>query len=186
MKELSDTCSRGHKWEDVAVYYPGRPFERVCSTCRLENTKRWRNKNKEKVLFLEKKYRMENVEKCKAKDKKSYEKHKEARLEADKDYYWNGGGKQKARWRIIKRKYGITREEFNEVFERQGMACAICGKRDFTEWTLNIDHDHETGRLRGILCNNCNIAIGLMKDNVGFLECAIKYLELNKTVDNVK
>ena len=61
----------------------------------------------------------------------------------------------------LKRKYGLTLEAFDELLAAQGGGCAICGKPDAD----NVDHDHETGRVRGILCFNCNIAIGQFDDD---------------------
>ena len=54
----------------------------------------------------------------------------------------------------LKRKYGLTLEAYQELLDSQGGGCPICGKPD----PDNVDHDHETGRVRGILCWDCNIA----------------------------
>jgi hypothetical protein len=79
-------------------------------------------------------------------------------------------------------RYGITVEQFEELKRRQGGVCAICGQpetlvRQGGLCELTIDHDHETGQIRGLLCNNCNRAIGLLKDNTQVLRSAAAYLE---------
>jgi hypothetical protein len=69
-------------------------------------------------------------------------------------------------------KYGLTRAEWVSLYEAQGRSCAICRKdRD-----LVIDHDHETGEVRGLLCSPCNTAIGLLSDSKSRLANAIVYL----------
>jgi hypothetical protein len=78
----------------------------------------------------------------------------------------------------LKWKYGIGSEEFNRMFQEQGSVCAICGteqpdgKRPFM-----VDHDHTTGKVRGILCNNCNMGLGWFKDKEEYLTKAIEYLK---------
>lgn len=80
----------------------------------------------------------------------------------------------------IKRLYGITIDEYNILFIKQKGKCCICNKHQ-SEVTkrLNIDHCHTTGKIRGLLCNSCNQAIGAFKDNIETLKNAIKYLEEN-------
>lgn len=74
---------------------------------------------------------------------------------------------------------GWSSEEYENQWCRQEGKCAICGcTLNSSRYTkASGDHDHKTGKLRGILCNNCNTAIGLMKENPYRLECAIRYLE---------
>ena len=80
----------------------------------------------------------------------------------------------------LKRAYGISIEEYNKLFGLQKGCCAICGKsqNDF-DYFLNIDHDHITGRVRGLLCRDCNQALGHLHDNVELLNKAIEYLNKN-------
>jgi len=59
------------------------------------------------------------------------------------------------RWANLKSKYGITRTRYEELLETQGGGCAFCGRTR----RLCVDHDHNTGRVRGILCTPCNFAI---------------------------
>lgn len=70
--------------------------------------------------------------------------------------------------------YGVTPEQFEKLLSLQNRACAICHV-EFTQ-TPDIDHDHKTGIVRGLLCTNCNNGLGRFKDNVEALESAIKYL----------
>jgi hypothetical protein len=77
-------------------------------------------------------------------------------------------------WRIF-REYGVTREDYNRVLEEQDFSCKICRKKTEQE-TLHVDHDHTTMKFRGLLCGNCNRAIGLFKDDPALLHAAIAYL----------
>ncbi len=79
---------------------------------------------------------------------------------------------------LLKRKYGLTEAEWQELFERQGRRCAICGEGG-TRWS--VDHDHATGRIRGILCRACNTGIGLFRDDPARLLSAIRYLTRDRT-----
>lgn len=76
-------------------------------------------------------------------------------------------------WR--KRRYGLTEEEFLSMLEQQNYLCAICETRP-DQRELAIDHCHETGKVRGLLCMNCNTALGKFKDDVALLQKAISYL----------
>lgn len=73
----------------------------------------------------------------------------------------------------IKAAYGITLEQYDEMVERQQGRCAVC---HLIPDVLVIDHDHETGRVRGLLCQNCNRGIGLMRDDPSVLSRASVYL----------
>src|SRR5437879_6389950 len=72
----------------------------------------------------------------------------------------------------LKRKYGLTLEAFDALLASQGGGCAICGRPDAD----NVDHDHRTGRVRGLLCFNCNVAIGHIADDEDRLAAAMKCL----------
>ena len=74
-------------------------------------------------------------------------------------------------------KYDITEDEYNDMFMAQNGKCLICGKHQSEIKTaLHIDHCHETGKVRGLLCHRCNIGIGLLEDDIENLRCAILYL----------
>lgn len=76
----------------------------------------------------------------------------------------------------LKRNYGLTLDEYGEMMARQKGCCAICSR---SMETPNVDHCHETGRVRGLLCSTCNGGLGMFKDCVPLLEQAIRYLKIS-------
>ena len=107
--------------------------------------------------------------------KEKREKTKEYR----KEYYNDPERKFAYRKRYIEREFGIKYEDYDKMLEEQRGVCAICGKPETKPNAkyLAVDHNHETGEVRGLLCNNCNRALGLLKDNVDVLQNAINYLK---------
>lgn len=79
------------------------------------------------------------------------------------------------RKQMLYHKYGLTLADYNAMLAAQDMACAICGQR--SDKPLHVDHDHETGEVRGLLCNSCNTGLGFFKDRIRLLAAAIVYLE---------
>ena len=87
------------------------------------------------------------------------------------------------RQRNLKHKYGVDLDWYTEKFKEQNNACAICestenktaGDREF--WNFSVDHCHTIGKVRGILCNNCNRALGLLLDSPSLLRKAANYIE---------
>ena len=85
-------------------------------------------------------------------------------------------------WRDIhlRRRYNITEEDFNEMVEKQEGLCAICKRPELNGYKgrtdLCVDHNHETGTVRGLLCNHCNRALGLFGDNLSSLQNAVEYI----------
>ena len=83
------------------------------------------------------------------------------------------------------RKYGITLDDYNLMLEDQGGVCAICGLAEYAKSNsgndgtklMAVDHNHESGTVRGLLCARCNMAIGLLMDDRRVLLSAIEYLE---------
>jgi len=78
----------------------------------------------------------------------------------------------------IRRKYGITQKQYDDMLMQQDNGCAICGKTEEPDGRrLAIDHCHATGKVRGVLCNNCNNGLGAFGDNIEGMKKAIQYLQ---------
>lgn len=127
----------------------------------------WRKKNRSKVLGYGLKFRLKNREKVRIRSSKYYQANKD-RLHGFR----------------IKRLYGITLSEYYLLLKKQGEGCAICGTDK--PYSINykgkkkffaIDHDHKTGKTRGILCHDCNRGLGSFVDSIDNLKKAIVYLE---------
>ena len=77
-----------------------------------------------------------------------------------------------------KRTYGISLDDYNSILTKQNFKCVLCGRHTSeVSRGLHVDHCHETGKVRGLLCLGCNAGLGMLGDNVEGLEKAIKYLK---------
>ena len=81
----------------------------------------------------------------------------------------------------VEYKYGITKEYYDQLVENQNNKCAICNCEERRMYknrikNLSVDHDHDTGRVRGLLCHSCNSALGFLEDNIDYLLNAVEYL----------
>ena len=87
--------------------------------------------------------------------------------------------KNRHRKYVLRNLYGMTEEQYQELLIKQGHCCAICGTDKPTgKWrTFGVDHCHHTGKVRGLLCNECNRGIGLLKDSPELVLKAYDYLK---------
>jgi hypothetical protein len=96
-----------------------------------------------------------------------------------KAYRQKERAKEQIKKYMLKAIYGLSLEDFNSMMEGQGGACAICGTRNWGKTGPSVDHNHETGAVRGLLCNQCNSGLGMFRDNPGTVKLAVAYLERN-------
>ena len=87
--------------------------------------------------------------------------------------------KDKRRDKLLQSKYGITLEDYNRRLAEQGGGCAVCGGTDKGK-CLAVDHAHDTGRIRGLLCGRCNPAVGYLKDSADLARKVADYLDKHK------
>lgn len=78
---------------------------------------------------------------------------------------------------ILYKLYNLTFDQYVKMLSDQEYKCAICKTELFAGKDTHVDHSHSTGKVREILCQNCNKALGLVNDNVSILEGMIKYLK---------
>lgn len=84
-------------------------------------------------------------------------------------------GRGKSWAKRLKYEYGITTKQHAEMVRSQSGLCAICGAEPGQK--LDVDHNHETGKVRGLLCRTCNLGLGCFKDDIKKLKAAVKYLK---------
>lgn len=78
----------------------------------------------------------------------------------------------------LKRKFSLTLEQYQEMLDKQLCSCALCFKiKKKEDKALAVDHCHDTGKIRGLLCSECNLMLGLAKDNKETLKRALEYLD---------
>lgn len=122
-------------------------------------------------------YYQNNKEKCDKQKRKYWEKNKEQiNLDVKQRY------KEKYRWREIKNKYGITKEDWENIYREQNGECFICGRTEkelkrIGRYGLVVDHDHITGKVRGLLCDSCNRILGLINDDIYIIDKMRQYLK---------
>lgn len=139
----------------------------LCRECGKAYSKLYHSKNKEKDI----KYR---------------QLHKDRIKLSRETWYYKKGGNLKCRERILKNRFNITRNEYNRLLEQQNHKCAICKNSEICKDRRNnklrelaVDHCHTTGKIRGLLCYNCNRGIGHLQDSLSILREALDYLSNN-------
>lgn len=131
-----------------------------CKPCVLAANAAWRSANKGKVAEGKKRYALRNW--------KAIREHQKAYMATRKVE----AAEYRRRWNLAKR-YGITMEQYADLWERQGGGCAVCSRKD---GRLVVDHDHDTGTVRGILCQRCNVCLGGFGDNLDGVMRVVRYL----------
>jgi hypothetical protein len=109
---------------------------------------------------------------------KNWRKQNVTAYSASQQRYVNSG---KKRWAAWLRRFNITPDDYHAMEVAQGYVCAACGqpetrKRNGVLIKLAVDHDHETDIVRGLMCSNCNTALGLLKDSLIVIEMPHQYL----------
>lgn len=77
----------------------------------------------------------------------------------------------------LRRLYGIGIDVYLKMLQDQEEVCKICKQECKTKYSLSVDHDHKSGKIRGLLCNRCNRAIGMFEDNPELLRLAAEYID---------
>jgi hypothetical protein len=158
---------------------------KICVKCKEEKqlTEFAKDKyNKDGLTFRCKKCRNKHYnEYYKENPEKQKEKNERQAINR-KNFYDSDKGVESSRRAHLKRSFGISLEEYNEMSERQNHICAICGgyETSYRNKVLSVDHSHKTGVIRGLLCNTCNRALGLFKEDIDVLKKAIDYLLKNE------
>jgi Autographiviridae endonuclease VII len=149
--EGTKRCSHCKEIKPNAEFYPRKGMhdglDRRCKQCSSESSEAWRLKNKPRAAELQKEWRTKNKDRA-------------------ADYF-------------LKRLYGIPHGTYEKLFAAQDGKCAICGtdKPGKRDRRFHVDHDHDSGAVRGLLCSPCNLGIGQLQHNRDILWAAIEYLD---------
>ena len=157
-----------------------------CKSCCKKYDKQYQQDNKEHIKEQKKQYSQDNKETLKEYIKQWRETNKDKIKEKGKQYHQIN--KERIRKCYLTRKYSITIEQVKIMLKEQDNKCAICNtefeniieKPGKVKVGYNVDHDHTTGSVRGLLCSKCNRSIGLLQDSIEVLESAVKYLKKYK------
>jgi hypothetical protein len=174
----SKVCVRCHIEKPISEFTK-RPtcrdgYDTTCKSCKSELTKIYYATHKDYVSKKYKEYYAKNKELLLKKGKEYREANKQQEDDYHKKYYQEHKVEEKAR--STKKLYGLEYTDYLAMLENQNGVCAICHEAP-DKRNLNIDHNHETGEIRGLLCIKCNRAIGLMKDDINLFQSAIEYLQ---------
>lgn len=173
------TCSICKKEKSLNEFYYDVRYKSnytpECKLCRSEYRKQWHLKNKEANNLKSKMYDLAHPEEKRMRNKKYYENNKEKH---NAYCYVNNRNKT----------YNITQDIYDTMLNNQKGVCAICGKKETKVGRINkkikplsVDHNHNTGKIRGLLCQNCNSGLGLFGDNEDLLIKAANYIKQQQT-----
>lgn len=158
----------------MRILYKDRPEE--WKERHRDTNRKWCSTHREKALEDKRKrdarYMQDPVKHARktASDRASYAKYRRSEKYV--------ATRRRAHW---KRQYDITPEQYDVMLKKQDGVCAICRQpetagRNGKVKLLSVDHDHTTKQLRGLLCDDCNKALGCMHDNRARLQSALEYL----------
>lgn len=153
-------CSKCGEHKPVEAFNKRRG---ECRPCQSGYRRDYGTANRERLNGAATEYRETNASELASKQRRRY-----ANMPADERRRIN-------REYALRHQYGISAERYDLMLDAQGGGCAICGTAPRRR-PLCVDHDHETGRIRGLLCTPCNTALGALGDNLQGVLKAVEYL----------
>lgn len=143
-----------------------------CKLCWNTQKSKWRRCDSSR-LAKQQKYYAQNADRiCVAANERQ-----------SKQYASSPEFRNKIRERNLRRTYGLSIAAYDSMLESQGFACSVCKSTNSgcpRKLNFSVDHCHQTGKTRGLLCHKCNVGLGAFRDNTGHLFEAIKYLVKHK------
>lgn len=126
----------------------------VCRSCRNKRAKEWQINNRQRVNEKNRRWKKNNLDKVLLDN----------------------------RFRKVKSIYGLDKNQYLAFLDEHNHCCAICGEKEKirlkgTIWNLSIDHCHKTGKIRGLLCAQCNVGLAKFRENTKYFQNAIEYLK---------
>lgn len=138
----------------------------------------WSENNRDKTRAAGLRYKRNHPELCKSRASSNYWRNREEKRKLSKMRNATPEGKLRTKDQHMRKRYGVGLSWYEETYNQQDGACAICGDRDGfggLGHNLRVDHDHSTNKARGLLCNRCNTGLGYIENKTWF-EKAAEYL----------
>lgn len=173
-------CGTCGEWKPQDAYAPAvyRRGHGTCRPCKNAQNRDYERRHAEKVAADRRAWNEKNREKVRARNLASYHRYAETRRARAREVYRADPGTRAAKHADhVARKYGISRVQYDALLLAQGGACALCARPPGASRRLAVDHDHETGRIRGLLCTQCNTAIGRFGDTAEGVQRVLDYLK---------
>jgi hypothetical protein len=156
------TCTKCGETKPLTEFYAAATtrdgLRGDCKACFKTRAAGWYQKNREHVINRVKKWQRENPDRVVA-----------TRQRRIRD-------PRRDREQHLQRRFGISLDDYAELFEAQGGGCAICGRPPADGKSLHVDHQHESGTVRGLLCFTCNGALGMLNEDEEVLARAFDYV----------
>lgn len=168
------TCTRCKREKPESEFRPKARYRDglncYCLQCEKEYSQAYNEKTRTRRKICCREYYRKHKPEFRARAKRWQQEHPERYAAVSRECY-------------LRRVYGMKQTEYHTLLEKQGGGCAICKKppRPGKRGMLHVDHDHQTGAVRGLLCQSCNHGIGNFLDSVDLLACAAAYLTLSPT-----
>lgn len=169
-------CSKCHELKSLSEFshhcHQSSGYRSECKACQLKRNQKWRKDNPDRYRAI-----LDRGHLKRKSDPVTRAKH----AAGIKVWRKTPSGQRSMLDNRLRHDYGITLEEYNRLIDKQNGLCAICGNPPKggspTNQRLHVDHDHTTGKVRGLLCKNCNTAIGFLGEDLSRIEASIRYLK---------
>jgi hypothetical protein len=181
---MTKSCTSCDREKSVSLFARNkRTRDGYCSWCKECHAKQsldYYRRNREKVAkYASARAKLPEVKARRRVIQKRYAKKHPERVAAS-NKAWRESNRVKVKEQLynnwLKRNYGITRIEYEELLRSQDGRCAICRTLPTTQRRLAVDHDHDTGKIRGILCDQCNVGLGNFRESAAMLKAAAVYI----------
>jgi Autographiviridae endonuclease VII len=157
--------ARDSFYRDAAAADGRRP---ECKSCTKARRRAWYADNREREVARVREWQQANRERVNENQRRLNARPERRRKQRDAYY---------------RRTFGISADEFDALRDKQGGGCAICGKRPQRVASLHLDHCHDSGEIRGILCLSCNQGLGKFREDAELLDAAARYLRHGVTAE---
>lgn len=171
-------CGRCGEVKPLTDYAPRcqRKGHGTCRACANSRNREYEARNPDKVKSASQAWRDRNRTRVRARAMASYYRNAEVRRARARADYHLPEGKAAAHAKHVERASGLTADEYRTLLSGQKGCCALCRRPPRPSRRLAVDHDHATGQVRGLLCTQCNTALGRLGDDVAALERVVAYM----------